>query len=60
MFSNNWGREGITFPEENGTNYSQIRYRSFHSYDGPRDDFQAGERDPVFTLQRIIEGKFDD
>jgi hypothetical protein len=26
----------------------------------PRTDFHAGERDPVFTLQRIIDGKFDD
>ncbi len=26
----------------------------------PRTDFQAGERGPVFTLQRIIDGKFDD
>ena len=26
----------------------------------PRTDFHVGERDPVFTLQRIIDGKFDD
>ena len=59
MFSNNWGREGITFPEENVLTIYRLGIVPFIRM-MPRDDFQAGERDPVFTLQRIIEGKFDD
>ena len=33
MFSNNWGSENITFPEENVHNYLQFRDCSFHSHD---------------------------
>ena len=59
MFSNNWGREGITFPEENVLTIHRLGIVPFIRM-MPRADFQTGERDPVFTLQRIIEGKFDD
>jgi hypothetical protein len=49
MFSNNWGSEGITFPEKNvRTNYSLGIVPFVRMM--PRTDFQEGERDPVFTL----------
>ena len=57
MFSNNWGSENITFPEENVLTIYSL---GIVPNDGPRTDFHAGERDAVFTLQRIIDGKFDD
>ena len=59
MFSNNWGSENITFPEENVLTIYSLGVVPFIRM-MPRTDFQAGERDPVFTLQRIIDGKFDD
>ena len=59
MFSNNWGSENITFSEENVLTIYSLGIVPFIRM-MPRTDFQAGERDPVFTLQRIIDGKFDD
>ena len=59
MFSNNWGSENITFPEENVLTIYSLGIVPFIRM-MPRTDFQVGERDPVFTLQRIIDGKFDD
>ena len=45
MFSNNWGREGITFPEEIVLTINRLGIVPFIRM-MPRDDFQAGERDP--------------
>jgi beta-mannanase len=57
-FSNNWGSEGIAFPEG--------KVRTIHSLGivpfirmMPRTTFDQGKTDPLFTLQRIIDGKFD-
>ena len=58
MFSNNWGSENITFPEKNVLTIHSLGIVPFIRM-MPRTDFQAGERDPEFTLQHIIDGKFD-
>ena len=59
MFSNNWGSGNITYPEENVLTIYSLGIVPFIRM-MPGTDFHAGERDPVFTLQRIIDGKFDD
>ena len=59
MFSNNWGSANITYPEENVLTIHSLGIVPFIRM-MPRTDFHAGERDPVFTLQHIIDGKFDD
>ena len=58
MFSNNWGNANITYPEENVLTIHSLGIVPFIRM-MPCTDFHAGERDPVFTLQRIIDGKFD-
>ena len=58
MFSNNWGSENITFPEKTVLTIHSLGIVPFIRM-MPRTDFQAGEQDPEFTLQHIIDGKFD-
>ena len=49
------------------SHFQKKAYRTIHSLGivpfirmMPRTDFQEGKREPIYTLQRIIEGKFDD
>lgn len=57
-FSNNWG-DGIKFPEDAvKTIYSQGVVPFIRMM--PRTTFTDGLEDPVYTLQRFIDGEFDD
>lgn len=56
-FSNNWIDE-IKFPEESVRIIDSLGVVPFIRM-MPRTDFTQGDSDPVFTLQRIIDGDFD-
>ena len=59
MFSNNWGAEGIKFPEKNVKTIRNLGIIPFiRMMPGP--DFREGEIDSKYTLQHIIDGNFDD
>lgn len=59
MFSNNWGAEGIKFPEKNVKTIRNLGIIPFIRM-MPRTDFREGEIDSKYTLQHIIDGNFDD
>jgi beta-mannanase len=59
MFSNNWGAEGIKFPEKNVKTIHNLGIVPFIRM-MPRIDFREGEVDSKYTLQHIIDGNFDD
>ncbi len=56
-FSNNWGT-GIKFPEKSVKIIHSLGIVPFIRM-MPRTTFTDGVQDPNFTLQRIIDGKFD-
>jgi hypothetical protein len=57
-FSNNW-INNITFPEKTVRTLDSLDIVPFIRM-MPRTDFNQGESDPVFNLQGIIDGIFDD
>ncbi|MDN5845022.1 MAG: glycoside hydrolase family 26 protein [Candidatus Nitrosocosmicus sp.] len=57
-FSNNW-IEDIEFPEESVRTIDSLDIVPFIRM-MPRTTFDQGEADPVYTLQGIIDGDFDD
>lgn len=57
-FSNNW-IEDIEFPEESVRMIDSLDIVPFIRM-MPRTTFEQGEADPVYTLQGIIDGDFDD
>ena len=59
MFSDNWGKEGIKFPEKNVMTIHSLGIVPFIRM-MPRSDFAEGKIDSEFTLEKIIDGKFDD
>jgi beta-mannanase len=59
MFSDNWGKEGIIFPEKNVMTIHSLGIVPFIRM-MPRSDFAEGKIDSEFTLEKIIDGKFDD
>jgi beta-mannanase len=57
-FSNNWGSNGIAFPEASVRTIHDLGIVPFIRI-MPRSNFDRGTIDPEFTLQSIIDGKFD-
>jgi beta-mannanase len=57
-FSNNWGSEGIVFPEAKVKTIHSLGIVPFIRM-MPRTTFDQGRIDPNFTLQGIINGNFD-
>ena len=57
-FSNNWGSEGIVFPEAKVKTIHSLGIIPFIRM-MPRTTFDEGRIDPIFTLQGIINGNFD-
>lgn len=57
-FSNNWD-DDIKFPEEAVRTIDNLDIVPFIRM-MPRSDFNQGDSDPVYTLQAIIDGNFDD
>ena len=57
-FSNNW-IDDIEFPEESVRMIDSLDIVPFIRM-MPRTTFEQGETDPVYTLQGIIDGDFDD
>lgn len=57
-FSNNW-IEDIEFPEESVRMIDSLDIVPFIRM-MPRTSFDQGEEDPIYTLQGIIDGDFDD
>jgi hypothetical protein len=57
-FSNNWGSEGIVFPEAKVKTVHSLGVVPFIRL-MPRTTFDQGRIEPILTLQTIIYGKFD-